>query len=602
MEELAKVLTWTFIHSLWQGLLAALLSAVIISCTRNAAARLRYNLLGMVMILFFAGSITTFIVQSNVETKPITGSFDHNPGDVVMNSTVGLMDRFTAWVNANSDIVVLIWFFFFVFSFLRLATGIIAVNRMRHYKAHSVTTGWKEKLEQLQLVIGVRHSVDLLQSGLIKVPMALGIFKPVILLPLGLLTNLPPEQVETILLHELAHIRRKDYLVNLIQHIIEAIFFFNPAIRWVSFLMRQEREACCDDMVMANCKQKTNYLHALVNFQEYSFDHGSIYAMGISGKRHYLLNRVKRMITNKNKGINFFERIALLSSVLLFSAFGFVTKETGLKSDAGKIQQQALPVVLDQATNQPIQKETIKTLNKPVTDTFPLKKKPGRTSKKNIDDKPVKKPDDQEQTAMDAKATLQEIIKMKDHIGVRKERIGVLKEKLIKTDGQEKERILKELKRERDELDKKREELDIKREQWDKLKEKVKEAQAEQRHSVAKKPVDHQKVPTIKNNDSNQADKTIGLSKKVQYVKSAQWDKSDDLDEDDRKKLKVKTDRGTKISKPKNVDVDNIKLNQQEFEYKMSVPRKDPPPVKEALQGSPIKPGTLSRKAKPVRT
>ena len=345
----------------------------------------------------------------------------------------GLMDRFIAWVNVNSDIVMLVWLFFFLFSFLKLVTGLAGVNRLRHYKAHPVTAGWKEKLEHLQLVIGVRYSVALLQSEMVKVPMALGVFKPVILLPLGLLTNLPPEQVETILLHELAHIRRKDYLVNLLQHIVEAIFFFNPAIRWISFLVRQEREACCDDLVLANCTQKTNYLNALINFQEYSIGRGSTYAMGISGKRHYLLNRVTRMVTNKNKGINFLEKIALLAGVLFITGFSFITKKNDMASEPDKIQQSmVLPVVINPIGNKSVNQDTLKPVNKPVTDTVPVKKKPARSSKKIIASKPAAQPAQATQAAQPtasvaANAKLQEIIKMKDHIGDSKERIGVFK-------------------------------------------------------------------------------------------------------------------------------------------------------------------------------
>src|SRR5262249_48310656 len=151
----------------------------------------------------------------------------------------------------------------------------------------------------------------------------LGIIKPVILIPLGLIAHLPPEQMETILLHELAHIRRQDYLVNILQYIVEAIFFFNPALRWISSLLRQEREACCDDMVMNSGSHKSNYLHALVSFQEYAHGH-TPYVMGIKRKHHYLLNRVKRMLTNKNDGVNVLERLALLGGIILFSAFCFM--------------------------------------------------------------------------------------------------------------------------------------------------------------------------------------------------------------------------------------------------------------------------------------
>src|SRR6202008_3371205 len=114
----------------------------------------------------------------------------------------------------------------------------------------------------------------------------------VILVPLGLLAALPPSQVETILLHELAHIRRKDYLVNLLQRFSEAVFFFNPALIWISSLIRQEREACCDDIVVSTATHHGNYLKALVSFQEYCLTPPK-YAMAIGSKQHYLLNRVK---------------------------------------------------------------------------------------------------------------------------------------------------------------------------------------------------------------------------------------------------------------------------------------------------------------------
>ena len=601
MEDLAKALTWTFIHSLWLGLLAALLSAVIISCTRNAPARLRYNLLGMVMILFFASSIITFIIQWYSKANVATVSFTDTGGKMAIDNA-GLMDRFIAWVNVNSDIVMLVWLFFFLFSFLKLVTGLAGVNRLKHYKAHPVTAGWKEKLEQLQLVIGVRHSVALLQSEMVKVPMALGIFKPVILLPLGLLTNLPPEQVETILLHELAHIRRKDYLVNLLQHIVEAIFFFNPAIRWISFLVRQEREACCDDLVLANCTQKTNYLNALINFQEYSIGYGSTYAMGISGKRHYLLNRVTRMITNKNKGINFIEKIALLAGVLFITGFSFITKKTDLASEPNKIQQSmVLPVVIDPTGNESINQDTIKRLNKAVTDTVPVKKKPARSSKKIIAGKPPAQPA-QPTASVAANAKLQEIIKMKDHIGDRKERIGVLKEKIKTADEKEKEKIEKDLKRERDELQEKRKELDQKREQWDELKEKAKEEQLKKRKPDVKEVSDQQKKPMIKNNKADQPDKSDEYDKSDQWDKSAQWDKSDQWDGNASKKSIAKTVPAATGYKPKIIEPGNYKVKLQEFEYKMSLPTKIAPPVKQALEGKIIKPRTPAKKARPVRT
>ena len=114
---------------------------------------------------------------------------------------------------------------------------------------------------------------SLLESAIVKVPVVIGLLKPVILLPLGLLSNLPPDQVEAVLLHELAHIRRKDYLVNLLQSFAEVVFFFNPALLWISSLMREERENCCDDVAISHIKNKKQFIHALVAFQEYAMHH-----------------------------------------------------------------------------------------------------------------------------------------------------------------------------------------------------------------------------------------------------------------------------------------------------------------------------------------
>jgi beta-lactamase regulating signal transducer with metallopeptidase domain len=573
MQVIIKTLTWTLIHSLWQGLVVALMAAIIISSTRRTKARLRYNLLGIVMILFFLGSVVTFITQWQAETKPLTASSFTATGDTVaIIATSKLMDNFIAWVNTNSETVILAWAFFFLLSCLRLIAGFATVNRLRRYKTHSVTTAWKEKLEQLQLVIGVRQSVSLLQSELVKVPMAIGILKPVIFLPLGLLTHLPAEQVETILLHELAHIRRRDYLVNLLQHAAESIFFFNPAIRWLSSLLRQEREACCDDLVIARCDQKTNYLHALVSFQEYSLNHNT-YAMAISCKRHYLLNRIKRMITNKNKGINFFEKLALLAGVLLFSAFSFVTREKEVKSEPVITQPAvaaALPIVAAKAEHPAAKKGKKKKINalyKPVTDTFPVKKDTVPNDKNIPGSKPLPKSIKPDQVVTDANAALQEIVDIKDQIGLKKESIGEKKEQLKTTNGQEKEKILKEIARERDEIEGKRSELKKKRAQWEILRNEALKTSKQEENGGAKATTGNEKSVTIENNKDagNQEQKTIHHSV-------------------DHKTI--------------NFQIDNFKLDKQEFQYKVNLQIKDPlPPGWKPVPEKLIKPQPPEKRA-----
>src|SRR4029079_1809460 len=107
-------------------------------------------------------------------------------------------------------------------------------------------------LQQSAQRLGVKRAVKVLQSVLIQTPVVVGFFRPTILLPLCVATGLPESQLELILAHELAHIRRHDYVVNLLQTLVETLFFYHPAVWWLSRQIRNERENCCDDIVMAN--------------------------------------------------------------------------------------------------------------------------------------------------------------------------------------------------------------------------------------------------------------------------------------------------------------------------------------------------------------
>jgi hypothetical protein len=158
--------------------------------------------------------------------------------------------------------------------------------------------------------------VTLRESGIVSVPLTMGMLKPIVLLPLGLLSNLPPDQVEAILLHELAHIRRKDYFVNLLQCFGESIFFFNPAVLWLSAQIRQEREHCCDDIAISVTGNKSTFIYALMAFQEQPVK-TVIHAPAFPGKTYHLLDRIKRILYNNNKNLNNMEKIFLTSGVVL---------------------------------------------------------------------------------------------------------------------------------------------------------------------------------------------------------------------------------------------------------------------------------------------
>ncbi|MDB5209278.1 MAG: hypothetical protein JWQ30_105, partial [Sediminibacterium sp.] len=139
---------------------------------------------------------------------------------------------------------------------------------------------------------------------------------------LGLLAHLPSDEIEAILLHELAHIKRRDYFINLLQSFVETIFFFNPALMWLSSMIREERENCCDDIAISITNSKTKFINALIAFQEYHFSTPS-YTVGFPGRKNQLLNRVKRIISDSNKTLNATEKSLLTFGMGVFILFSF---------------------------------------------------------------------------------------------------------------------------------------------------------------------------------------------------------------------------------------------------------------------------------------
>ncbi|MBK7476805.1 MAG: M48 family metalloprotease [Haliscomenobacter sp.] len=178
---------------------------------------------------------------------------------------------------------------------LRLLGAWAYVRRLALVSLYPVEASWVLRLQRLSERLKVSAPVVLFESALVRVPLVIGHFKPVILVPLGLLAGLPPEQVEAILAHELAHIRRRDYLVNFLLSILETLFFFHPAIWWISAGIRREREYSCDEMAVAACSSSLVYARALASLQQ---RHAltPAFAMAAAGKRKELLTRVQRVL------------------------------------------------------------------------------------------------------------------------------------------------------------------------------------------------------------------------------------------------------------------------------------------------------------------
>jgi len=336
-DESVQAFCWTLLHSLWQGLLLALLAALVLFFTKKATAAVRYQLLGLLLALFIGGVFLTFSLQWQHELeqtrngKPVIfmegktlAELGNKQAKIPVFAGVSreYFDAGAAFLNDHAALICFFWALVFLLKCLKMSLELYLIRRLRYHGAVVPPVEWQERMQGLAQKLGLHRVPALLESGYVQVPSAIGALKPVILVPIGMLAQLPPAQVEAILLHELAHIRRRDFLVNLLQHFAETIFFFNPGLLWVSTLLREEREHCCDELAVAAMNHKSGYLNALLHFQELNLS-GASYAAAFPGThRGQLLYRVQRILGLGNtKTLNNMEKITLITCVFMVGLF-----------------------------------------------------------------------------------------------------------------------------------------------------------------------------------------------------------------------------------------------------------------------------------------
>ena len=176
---------------------------------------------------------------------------------------------------------------------LRLAAGWLRIQRLRA-SAVPAPESWQAAVDVIRRRLGIARAVRLVESRMADVPGVIGWVSPMLLFPAGVLAGLPPAQVQLIVAHELAHVRRNDYLWNLVQTAIETVFFFHPAVWWLSNRVRAERELCCDDVVVAEFSDRRLYAEALMSIEQHRARGQAILTMAAGGGN--LLARIQRLI------------------------------------------------------------------------------------------------------------------------------------------------------------------------------------------------------------------------------------------------------------------------------------------------------------------
>lgn len=273
-EGLSLALGWTLVHFLWQGTLIAVVLACVLALLQKQSAQLRYVICCVAMTLMISAPLITFSQLSYSDThrqaiqvqtipdrlwSPVVHSFRLH--DSHFQSFTGAMNRAMPWLLT-------LWMAGVILLLVRLSMGLFVTSRMKKIGLLPIPVELERRLQLLLQQLTVTRPVRLAHSALVQVPTVIGWLRPVILIPVGFLTGLTAVQVEAILVHELAHIRRHDYLVGVVQAVAEAILFYHPAVWCVSKRIRTEREHCCDDLAVTTIGSPILYARALSLLEE----------------------------------------------------------------------------------------------------------------------------------------------------------------------------------------------------------------------------------------------------------------------------------------------------------------------------------------------
>ena len=263
VERLGEVL----LHFLWQGAAVALLYAWVRRIARTARPESRYAIACLALVLMAAAPAATWSLLRPAPVESVAATF---AAPLSSATPVSPVPGSTAVIHATAPVlpwVVVVWMAGATALWLRLLGGWMVALRLRSQLVRPAPPEWQEALDRLRSQLRVSPPVRLLVSALAETPVVVGWIRPVVLVPAGALLGIPAVQMEALLLHELAHIRRHDYLVNLLQNAVEALLFYHPAVWWISGHIRAERELCCDDAAVSITGDAMSYARALAALQ-----------------------------------------------------------------------------------------------------------------------------------------------------------------------------------------------------------------------------------------------------------------------------------------------------------------------------------------------
>ncbi len=344
-QETIQKLGWTLLHFIWQAAVLAVFLAILLRILRKSTANLRYIIASLTLTLIVLLPVITIklvpvsapLITANIvpESAPVVLPTSDvpsaetivierlEPSEIVTPaSSVPFKQRAIKTLEPALPHIVSGWLIGVLALSLWHLGGWTQLQRLKRRMVKPVDDNLHSKLKVLAQRLRVKQTVQLMESALVQIPTVVGWLRPVILLPASALTGLTSEQLEAILAHELAHIKRYDYLINIMQTIVEILGFYHPAVWWVSHKIRAERENCCDDLAVSISGDRICYAGALTSMEEIRAGRGRL-AVAASGGN--LSKRIYRLIGKDSAEKTGFSWIPAATAILLIIALAIPT-------------------------------------------------------------------------------------------------------------------------------------------------------------------------------------------------------------------------------------------------------------------------------------
>lgn len=308
-SSLSEQIGFTLLHSLWQGIIGVVVILVVSRIVGARYSTLRYWLFVSVMLMVLVANIFTFSNQIlgpnlNHGTNLDTGLTEIFLGAGQLTATTtSVVSYWSSNIQQVLPYMVMLWWVGIIALFIKLTINLWQVRQLTRANHLTVSKEIMELFERVKQRLNLNKIIQLAQTKELLVPSVIGHLKPIILLPIGLINGLSNDQVEAILLHELSHIKRHDFLVNIIQSFVEVLYFFNPFMWIISKAIRDEREHACDDTAISLGISAPVYAQTLASVFNYAINRQQ-FAMSFASKNKLTLKRIQRIMKNQSNNNN----------------------------------------------------------------------------------------------------------------------------------------------------------------------------------------------------------------------------------------------------------------------------------------------------------